>query len=137
MNNSYTFAIFGIDNILICHKMNDLGKRIQHLRKGFNLSQTGLADKVGISYAQIGRYETKGAQPPAEILKRLSDILDTTVDFLINGNLEEKARATLKDSEVLRQFKAVDTLPDNDKNALLRVISGFIRDCRTKQAYAS
>ena len=55
----------------------------------------------------------------------------------ICGNAEEKAKATLKDYEVLRQFKAVDTLPDNDKTALLRVISGFIRDCRTKQAYAS
>jgi len=117
--------------------MNDLGTRIQHLRKGLNLSQTDLANKVGISYAQIGRYETKGAQPPAEILKKIADTLDTTVDFLISGNSEEKAKATLKDSEVLRQFKAVDSLPENDKTALLRVISGFIRDCSTKQAYAS
>ena len=117
--------------------MNDLETRIQQLRKELELSQTDLATKVGISYAQIGRYETKGSQPPAEVLKKIADTLDTTVDFLISGNSEEKAKATLKDSEVLRQFKAVDTLPDNDKTALLRVISGFIRDCKTKQAYAS
>lgn len=116
--------------------MNDLGKRIQHLRKELNLSQTDLANTVGISYAQIGRYETKGSQPPAEVLKKIADTLNTTVDFLISGNSEEKAQATLKDSEVLRQFKAVDALPENDKNALLRVISGFIRDCKTKQAYS-
>jgi len=31
------------------------------------LSQTDLANAVGITYAQIGRYETKGAQPSAEV----------------------------------------------------------------------
>lgn len=117
--------------------MNNLGTRIQHLKKELNLSQTDLATKVHISYAQIGRYETKRTQPPAEVLKKIADTLDTSVDFLISGNSEEKAKAILKDSEVLRQFKAVDTLPDNDKTALLRIISVFIRDCKTKQSYAS
>jgi hypothetical protein len=43
----------------------------------------------------------------------------------------------LQDAEVTRYFKEVDTLPQEDKNALLRVIAGFIRDVKTKQAYAS
>jgi len=116
--------------------MTDLGTRIQQLRKELNLSQTELANEAGISYAQIGRYETKGAQPPAEVLKKIADTLNSSVDFLVSGNTDEKAIAILKDSEVLRQFKAVDTLADNDKVALLRVIAGFIRDCNTKQAYS-
>jgi hypothetical protein len=71
------------------------------------------------------------------ILKKLADILGTTVDFLINGNTEEKAKASLVDAEVIRYFKKVDTLPQEDKTALLRVIGGFILDVKTKQAYAS
>jgi hypothetical protein len=31
----------------------------------------------------------------------------------------------------------VDNLPTEDKSALLRVIGGFLRDVKTKQAYAS
>ncbi len=100
-------------------------------------SQSQLADKVGISYAQIGRYETKGSQPPAEVLKKIAEALDTTVDFLINGNTEDKAKALLNDAEVIRYFKEVDNLPVEDKSALLRVIGGFLRDVKTKQAYAS
>ena len=69
-------------------------------KKGF--SQSELAKIVGISYAQIGRNETKGAQPPAEVLKKLAVALDTTVDFLINGNTDEKADSTLKDAELLQ-----------------------------------
>jgi transcriptional regulator with XRE-family HTH domain len=116
---------------------NGLGERITALRKAKNWSQSGLATRVGVSYAQIGRYETKGAQPPAEVLKKIADALDANVDFLVNGSTEDKAKASLVDAEVIRYFKEVDTLPQEDKSALLRVIAGFIRDVKTKQAYAS
>jgi hypothetical protein len=43
----------------------------------------------------------------------------------------------LNDAEVIRHFKEVDTLPAEDKSALFRVIAGFLRDVKTKQAYAS
>lgn len=116
---------------------NKLGNRITDLRKAKNWSQSDLAAKVGVSYAQIGRYETKDAQPPAAVLKKIADALDTTVDFLLNGNTEDKANASLQDAEVIRYFKEVDNLPAEDKSALLRVIGGFLRDVKTKQAYAS
>ncbi len=116
---------------------NKLGTRIIELRKAKNWSQSQLADKVGVSYTQIGRYETKASQPPAAVLKKMADALDTTVDFLINGNTDDKAKATLQDAEVIRYFKEVDSLPQEDKSALIRVIAGFIRDVKTKQAYAS
>jgi transcriptional regulator with XRE-family HTH domain len=115
---------------------NKLGNRITDLRKAKNWSQSDLAAKVGVSYAQIGRYETKDAQPPAAVLKKIADALDTTVDFLLNGNTEDKAKASLQDAEVIRYFKEVDNLPADDKSALLRVIAGFIRDVKTKQAYS-
>jgi transcriptional regulator with XRE-family HTH domain len=116
---------------------NKLGLRIIELRKAKSWSQSDLAAKVGISYAQIGRYETKGSQPPAEALKKIAEALDTSVDFLVNGSTEDKANASLNDAEVIRYFKEVDALPQEDKSALMRVIAGFIRDVKTKQAYAS
>jgi len=117
-------------------QINTLGSRITQLRKAKNWSQSDLANAVGISYAQIGRYETKSAQPPAEVLKNLASKLDSTVDFLLNGTIEDKANDALQDAEVIRYFKEINVLPENDKNAILRVISGFIRDVKTKQAYA-
>lgn len=114
-----------------------LGDRIIELRKTKVWSQTQLADKVGVSYAQIGRYETKDSQHPEQVLKKIAEALDTTVDYLLNGNTEDKAKATLVDAEMIRYFKEMDTLPQDDKTALLRVMSGFIRDVKTKQAYAS
>ena len=116
--------------------MEQLGERIRQLRKKEELSQSDLAEKVGISYAQIGRYETKGVQPPAEVLNRIADSLKTTTDYLINGSSDEKAKASIKDSELLKQFTEVDSLPPEEKNTLVKVISAFVRDYKAKQAYA-
>jgi len=113
--------------------MNQLGKRISKLRKEKNMSQSELANKVGISYAQIGRYETKGTQPPAEVLNKIADTLETTTDFLINGNKDEKSKAALNDAELLQQFKEVDKMNSKDKNIIKELIDAFITKGKLKQ----
>jgi transcriptional regulator with XRE-family HTH domain len=117
-------------------KINKLGKRIVELRKEKGMSQSDLAAKVNLSYAQIGRYETKGVQPPAEILKKMADALDTSVDFIINGTTNEKAKASLKDAELIRYFMDIEGLPDSEKNTLIKLIGAYIRDFKARQAYS-
>ena len=113
--------------------MNHLGKRILELRKQKGLSQSELAEQAGVSYAQIGRYETKGSQPPAEVLKKIANALNTTSDFLMNGNTDEKAKAALQDTELLQQFKAVDQMNDDDKVTIKKLIDAFITKGKIKQ----
>jgi transcriptional regulator with XRE-family HTH domain len=115
--------------------MNELGNRIQELRKQAGLSQTDLAGKIDLSKSQMIRYENKGVQPPADILNKLADVLNTTVDYLINGNSNEKAQATLKNTELLQRFREVETLPEREQAVLLEIIGAYIRDYKTKQAY--
>lgn len=113
--------------------MSDLGKRIVQLRKQKNMSQTDLAKMVGVSYAQIGRYEIKGAQPPAEVLKKIAEVLGTTVDYLVSGDSDEKARTTLNDAELLQQFKAVQQMDDEDKRVIKTMIDAFITKRKVQQ----
>lgn len=106
--------------------MSNLGDRIKDLRKQKNLSQSELADKVGISYAQIGRYETKGSQPPAETLKKIADALGVSPDFLIYGTSDEKAKTKLSDADLINQFKAIESMDEEDKNVIKKLIDAFI-----------
>lgn len=106
--------------------MSNLGDRIKDLRKQKNLSQSELADKVGISYAQIGRYETKGSQPPAETLKKIADALGVSPDFLIYGTADEKAKTKLTDADLINQFKAIENMDEEDKNVVKKLIDAFI-----------
>lgn len=106
--------------------MKKLSDRIQELRKQKGFTQDALAKKVGISLTQMARYETKGIQPPANVLMKLASIFGTTVDFLVNGATEDKAKAQLKDAELLQQFKEVELLNDKDKSVIKTLIEAFL-----------
>jgi len=116
--------------------MTQLGHRILSLRKQKNWSQSELAKMVGITYSQIGRYETKGAQPSAEVLKKIADALDTTTDYLMHGDKDEKARAALKDTELLQQFKEVEKMNNEDKKTIKNIIDAFIKRSKLNQIAA-
>jgi len=116
--------------------MSTLGKRIQELRKEAGLTQQELAKKINISHPQIVRYEIKNVQPPADVLKRIADVFGVSIDFVVNGDTNEKAQQTLKDAELIKQFQKIEQLPEEEKNTVLKVITALIRDFNTQQAYS-
>jgi transcriptional regulator with XRE-family HTH domain len=115
--------------------MNNLGKRIQVLRKEQSISQAELAGLAGISKSQINRYENKGIQPQADILNKIAEILKTSVDYLINGDSGEQAKNTLKNVTLLQKFKELEQLPEREQSVMIDVISAYLRDFKAKQAY--
>lgn len=106
--------------------VNTLAKRIQHLRKQKGWSQSELARRVKISYPQMSRYEVKGVQPPADVLKRFADALGTSVDFLLYGDKDSKVKAALSDNDLLEQFKAIEQMDEQDKRIIKTLIDAFL-----------
>jgi transcriptional regulator with XRE-family HTH domain len=115
--------------------MSELGKRIQELRKQIGLTQAQLAAKIEISHTQLTRYESKNIQPPADVLQRLAGVFDVSIDYLVNGNKSDKVEQTLKDAELIKQFKQLDQLPEDEKKSILKVLSALLRDFNARQAY--
>jgi transcriptional regulator with XRE-family HTH domain len=111
----------------------NLGQRIQELRKENNLTQAALAEKIRISLPQIVRYETKDVQPPADVLKRMADVFGTSIDYIVNGNINEKAQNSIKDSKLLQHFKAIENMDEDDKNVVLKLIDAFITKRKVQQ----
>jgi transcriptional regulator with XRE-family HTH domain len=117
--------------------LETMGERIQQLRKNAGFTQADLAKKIGVSHTQMARYEIKNIYPPADVLKALADVFGTTIDYLVLGDTESKAQASLKDSELINQFKKISALPEEEKTLVLKMITAYIRDFNTQQAYAS
>lgn len=117
--------------------LETMGERIQQLRKTAGLTQADLAKKIDISHTQMARYEIKNIYPPADVLKNLAELFGTTIDFLVMGDNESKAQASLKDAELINQFKKIAVLPEEEKTLVLKMITAYIRDFNTQQAYAS
>lgn len=63
----------------------NLGERIQFLRKELRLSQETLAEQVGVSRQAISKWECNEAVPDLNNLTTLAERLNMTVDELING----------------------------------------------------
>ena len=57
---------------------------IKYLRARKGLSQQGLADALGITRARYSKYEYGQAEPPLELLVRLSDYFGVSVDELLS-----------------------------------------------------
>jgi transcriptional regulator with XRE-family HTH domain len=85
----------------------------------------------------MARYEIKGVQPPADVLQRLANIFGVSIDFLVVGDTDEKAIESLKDAELVADFKRVAQLPEDERKTILKVIKAYIRDFNTQKAYAS
>lgn len=101
-------------------------QRLRALRKARDLSQTQLGEKAGLHYTHIGRFERGTSRPGGDTLQRLADALDTTADYLLQGASDEAAAARVTDRELLRQFQAVEHLPDADKQVVKTLLDAFI-----------
>lgn len=103
-----------------------IGERIKDLRTKKKLTQSDLAKLVGLSYIQVGRYETEKSNPSSDVLQKIAQALDTTNDFLMNGATHEMASSQLTDKELLNQFKAVEKLSPEDKHLIKTFIDAFL-----------
>jgi len=111
----------------------DFSNRLKKTRLEKNLTKGDLAEKIGVHYSQIGRYEEKGALPSADVMAKLANVLEVSSDFLMNGTTDEFANNTLTDKELLNQFKAIENMNDTDKNVIKVLIDAFITKAKIKQ----
>ena len=59
--------------------------RLRDLRKNANLTQLELADKIGRTPGQVSKYELDSGEPGLDILVKLGDIFDVSVDYLVGA----------------------------------------------------
>lgn len=62
-----------------------LGERISELRKVANMSQGDLAKAMEVSRQAVSKWENDQATPDAANLIRLTDVLDTDIEYLTTG----------------------------------------------------
>ena len=58
--------------------------RIRNLREDMDMTQTDMAKNLFISQRTYSYYESGGHGIPTEVLVRLADFYDVSVDYLLN-----------------------------------------------------
>ncbi|WP_418974169.1 helix-turn-helix domain-containing protein [Agathobaculum butyriciproducens] len=62
--------------------MEQIGKRLRALREGSRLTQTQVAEIVGVQQSRINRYETGKSTPSPEVFIKYADFFDVSMDYL-------------------------------------------------------
>ena len=112
--------------------MSTFGKRLRDCRKDKNLSQNEVAKALNTNHSVIGKYERDDVNPSIDAVKRLAELLDTTVAYLVG---ETDTNELLKDADMLRRLKDISELPLKDKEAILYNLDALLRDAKTRLAY--
>lgn len=93
--------------------MNNIGLYIKKLRKEKSLTQQQLADKLNLSFQAVSKWETGETLPDTGILLPLCEILDTTVDKLLNGGvIINRNKKLIKVENIVLGFSYIQALKD-------------------------
>ena len=68
----------------------DIGQNIRDFRKKNNLTQENLAERLGVTYQSISRWENGTTYPDLELIPAIAEILTVTVDELFGIPLMTK-----------------------------------------------
>jgi transcriptional regulator with XRE-family HTH domain len=107
------------------------GERLTAVRKRKKISQDELAKAIGVHAPVIGRYERGEVKPSIDTATALANTLEVSLDYLV-GNTD-----ILLDNDIIKRITDIQKLNDSDKNDALKLIDMFLRDTKTRKAYAS
>ncbi|OYW58336.1 MAG: transcriptional regulator [Rhodobacterales bacterium 32-66-7] len=107
-----------------------VGKRIRHRRWMVGMTQQQLADKVGIKFQQIQKYETGMNRVSASRLWDVADTLGVSIAFFFEGLADTKTSGDLgdmmADKEALELVRSYYSIPEAQRRRLFdlaRVLS--------------
>jgi transcriptional regulator with XRE-family HTH domain len=109
-----------------------VGKRIRHRRWMVGMTQQQLADKVGIKFQQIQKYETGMNRVSASRLWDISESLGVAISFFFEGIAGDTAAKTapvgdmLADKEAQELVRSYYAIPEAQRRRLFdlaRVLS--------------
>jgi len=104
-----------------------VGKRIRHRRWMVGVTQQQLADKVGIKFQQIQKYETGMNRVSASRLWDIADALDVSVSFFFEGLSGEDPTTSaaegdlFSDKEALALVRSYYAIPEAQRRRLFEL----------------
>ena len=100
------------------------GKRIKEIRTRQKVSQEELATKIGIHANHLSRYERDVTLPSIEVVKKIAQALEVSIDLLVFG--KQDAETSIDDKELVKLFKNIEQFSQEDKSVVKTLLDAFI-----------
>jgi transcriptional regulator with XRE-family HTH domain len=108
------------------------GERVKQLRKEKGWTQKELGNKIGVTYAQLNKYEGGTNAPPLDKLQSLASALETSIDYLVTGNLTEGV--PIHNTRLIQRFQELESFNSDDQETVIKLIDAMIAKQRITSA---
>lgn len=113
--------------------MEDFGANLKRFRTEKGFSQEAFASQIGVHVTNLSKYERNKSVPSLEIAEKMATALDMSLDEMVYGQQNEKARIRIADNELLSLFNKTQQLPDDQKKTVVDLLSAFLLKSNLKQ----
>jgi transcriptional regulator with XRE-family HTH domain len=113
----------------------DFGSRLAALRQAAALTQSQLAERLGISRRQIAYYESGTGRPPGALLPLLADMFEVSTDVLLGRELPRMPASRISRA-LLDQLQQAERMGSDACRRLEGVLRQFIIEEKRKRAPA-
>lgn len=103
-----------------------IGERIKQLRQQRDWSQAQLSKKLNVHQKQISGYERGIHSPSIELLVRMAELFNVSLDYIAFDNREEKNIIPIADRELMEVVQQIDQLSEQDRATIKAVLNTFI-----------
>lgn len=115
-----------------------LGSRIAQARKERGMTQQALAEALGIAQQTLGHYEVARARIAADLLPRLADALDVSLDELLKGQPTVRLHGKRGPASRLeQQLDAVTSLPKAKQKMVAELLDSVIVKAQMEAQHAT
>jgi len=106
--------------------MASLPERLKELRDARGLTQTRVAELLGVGLRVYHRWETGSAVPHFDTVVKLADVLGVSLDELA-GRKQASSEARIHNHELHQLYQQADTLSDEEQRALIVLLDSLMK----------
>ena len=106
--------------------VTNIGERLYNLRMQKGETQEAVAEATGITYVSLCRYETGKRMPKMNILAKLAEHYNVSIDEIVNGTEKESPVTGAADGNLKRMYEEFAQLSPEDQQRVLDFVAGII-----------
>ncbi|MBO8158858.1 helix-turn-helix transcriptional regulator [Thermosyntropha sp.] len=102
----------------------NLNEKIKELRLQKNLTQEQLGKLIGVTTSMIGMYETGARKPSLEVLTKLANCFDVSIDYLLGreDELQINREEMFRDPDIRAIARAAQNMTSEQRKDLARFL---------------
>lgn len=106
--------------------MEDFAKRLERIRTDAGLSQTALAERIGVSQSAISQMESGDRKPSFDMVRQMAKALGVKPSYLLGEEIDD---LTKEERTHFRQYRG---LPEEARDEL-RAYAEYLRQKHAKK----